>query len=52
MFYVFIWKCLKAKSSLSRVDGQEKKICKKVTVANLGLYEKKLTFKHIFGPNG
>ena len=55
-----MWRCLKAKCSLSRADGSEvKKVYKKVKVTNRGLNKKKIeyqirnlgaAFKHIFGP--
>lgn len=40
VFCLLIWRCLNVKSSLSRTDGSEGKVYKKVTVANLALCEK------------
>ena len=41
IFFVLVWRRLKAKSSLSRADGSEvKKVYKKVKVTNRGLNKK------------
>lgn len=60
VFCLLIWRCLNVKSSLSRTDGSEGKVCKKVTVANLALCEKNGrsnpalcgAFLHSFGLGG
>lgn len=60
VFCLLIWRCLNVKSSLSRTDGSEGKVYKKVTVANLALCEKNGrsnpalggAFLHSFGLGG
>lgn len=60
VFCLLIWRCLNVKSSLSRTDGSEGKVYKKVTVANLALCEKNRrsnpalggAFLHSFGLGG
>lgn len=60
VFCLLIWRYLNVKSSLSRTDGSEGKVYKKVTVANLALCEKNGrsnpalggAFLHSFGLGG
>ena len=37
-----LWSCFRVKSSLSRADGSEEEVSKKVTVTNLAFLQKKL----------